>query len=182
MVRGKVMSDSSKGELEKLKKQRTELESELAAKWKHRTPFEVEAEIMHACLREKVAIQELKKELDRVNDRAPKANPEKKGLEDNLKSTKELATSGITQKSGAKINVGELEDNLKSTKELATSGITQKSGAEVKDKIDKPEKDEQTRTIWKKNEQTPTSWKKDEQTPKSDETPEKKEKKKRRFF
>jgi hypothetical protein len=139
------MTDSSNDELEKLKKQRAELESKLLANWKHRTPFEVEAEIV----REKVAIQELKKELDRVNDRAPKANPER-------------------------INVGELEDKLKSTKEFATSGIIQKSGAEVKDKIDKPETDEQTRTIWKKNEQPPES----DETPKEQE----KEKKKRKFF
>jgi hypothetical protein len=167
MARGKVMSDSSKDELEKLKKQRAELESKLAAKWKHRTPFELEA----ASLRERVIIQELKEELDRVNDRATKASPETRG-QNELKSKKELATLGILQKSGAKINVGELEDKTKSTKELATLGILQKSGAKVKDKTDKPETDEQTRTIWKKS----------EQTPESDETPEEKDKKKRRFF
>ena len=166
------MSDSSKDELEKLKKQRAELESKLAAKWKHRTPFELEAE----ALREKVAIQELKEELDRANDRAAKTNPERRGL-DKLKSTKEFATSGIIQKSGAKINVGELEDKLKSTKEFATSGIIQKSGAEVKDKIDKPETDEQTRTIWKKNEQIPESTKPPEDESKK--SPEEQEKKKK---
>ena len=119
------MSASSKDELEKLKKLRAELESELAAKWKHRTPFEFEAETR----REKVAIQELKAELDRVNDRAAKANPERI----------------------------ELEDKLKSTKALATSRDIQKSGAETKDEMGKPETDEQTRIIWKKNEQTPES-------------------------
>jgi hypothetical protein len=168
MVRGKAMSASSKDELEKLKKLRAELESELAAKWKHRTPFEFEAEVR----REKVAIQELKAELDRVNDRAAKANPERMELEDKLKSTKALATSRDIQKSGAKINVGELEDKLKSTKALATSRDIQKSGGETKDEMDRPETDEQTRIIWKKN----------ERKPESDETPEEKQKKKRRFF
>jgi len=145
------MSDSSKAELEKLKKQRTELESKLAAKWKHRTPFELEAET----LREKVAIRELKDELGIVNDRAAKVNLKRRGL----------------------------EDKLKSTKEFATSGVIQKSEAEVKHKIDKPETDEQTRSIWDKDEKSPVSWKKNEQTPESNETPKSEEtKKKRKFF
>jgi chromosome condensin MukBEF MukE localization factor len=159
------MSDSPKDMLEKLKKQRAELESELLAKWKHRTPFEVEAEI----LRENVAIQELKKELDRVNNRTAQVNLELKKLEDR-----------VIQESEGKINIGELEDKMKSTKEFATSGITRKSGAKAKDKIDKPETDEQTRVIWKKDIQTPES---DETSDaESDKAPEEKEKKKRKFF
>jgi hypothetical protein len=120
---GKIMVDSSKDELEKLVKLRAEFESKLAAKWKYRTPLELEAEI----LREKVAIQKLKEELGRVDDRAAKIDLERRELEDKLESTKEVATSRGTQKLDANVKVGEL-GNLKSTKEVATSRATQKLG------------------------------------------------------
>ncbi len=164
------MTGSSKDELEKLKKQRAELESKLVAVRKNRNALEDETGV----LEETVAIRELEEELKKEEDVVAKFTLKKGELKNKLKAPKEFATSGITQKSGAKINVGELEDKLKLTKEFATSVDIQKSEAEAKDKIDKPETDEQTRIIWKKN----------EQTPESGETPEEKEKekKKRRLF
>jgi hypothetical protein len=176
---GKIMVDSSQDELEKLKNQRAEFESKLAAKWKYRTPLELEAEV----LRKKVAIQKLKEELGRVDDRAAKIDLERRELEDRLKSTKEVATSRANPKLEANVKVSELEHNLKSTKEVATSRANPKLEANVKDKIDQPKTDEKTRVIWKKDEKSPVNWKENEQTPESDETVKSKEsKKKRKFF
>ena len=171
------MTDSSNDELEKLKKQRAELESKLVAVRKNRNVLEDETGV----LEETVAIRELEEELKEEEDAVAKFTLKRGELKNKLKAPKEFATSGITQKSGAKINVGELEDKLKLTKEFATSGITQKSGAETKDKIDKPETDEQTRVIWKRDEQTPENAKPQEDE--SKESEEKQEKKKKlRFF
>jgi len=61
---------------------------------KYRTPLELEAEI----LRKKVTIKKLKEELGRVDDRAVKFDLERRELEDNLKSTKEVVTSSPIQK------------------------------------------------------------------------------------
>jgi len=78
MVRGKVMSDSSKDELEKLRKLRTELESILASIEGEQKTVEEGMEI----LRQKVAIRELEESVRRRQEELAGLGLEKKRLED----------------------------------------------------------------------------------------------------
>jgi hypothetical protein len=160
-VRGKVVTYSSKDELEKLKKQRAELESKLTHAQRDRKALEEGMQI----LREKTAIRELEDKLKEEQDAVTSLRIETKELEDKTEVPNKLSILEVIKKPKA-----EMEDK-KDTPET--------------------EKEEHSRIIWKRDDQTPISWKKDEQTPENtkpqeDESKESKEeqekKKKRRFF
>ena len=91
------MTDSSKEELEKIRKLRAEFENKLANATRDRKALEEEMQI----LREKAAVRELEDKLREEQDAIAGLRIEKKGLENKSKSTKEFATSGIIQKPGA---------------------------------------------------------------------------------
>jgi len=127
MVRGKVMTDSSKDELEKIQKLRAELESKLAAAQRDRIALEEGMQIF----REKAAVRELEKKLKEEQNALTNLRIEKKELEDQMKTPTKLSISEAIQKTKAEI------ENKKDTPETG--------------------KEEHSRVIWKKDEQTPES-------------------------
>ncbi len=153
------MVDTSKDEMEKLQKLRTELESRLAVIADEQRNVEENIKV----LREKAAIRELEKMMRAKQDALANLRIEKKELEDKMKAPNKLSISEAIQKTKAEIE--------KNKNRLET------------------EKEEHPKLIWKKDEQTPESTKPPEdeskesaedENKKSQEEQEKK--KKLRFF
>jgi hypothetical protein len=156
MVRGKVMTDSSKAELEKLKKQRAELESKLVAVQKNRNTLEDETGV----LEETVAIRELVEKLKEEEDAVAKLTLKREELRNRSKAPKESATPKAAQKMKE-----EVEDKPETAEQTRVIW----------------KRDEQTPISWKRDEETPENAKPQEDE--SKESEEKQEKKKKlKFF
>jgi hypothetical protein len=165
------MVDTSKDEMEKLQKLRTELESRLAVIENEQRNVEENIKV----LREKAAIRELEKTMRAKQDALANLRIEKKELEDKMKAP----------------NKKELKDTFNAPNKLSISEAIQKTKAEIeknKNRLE-TEKEEHPKLIWKKDEQTPESTKPPEdeskesaedENKKSQEEQEKK--KKLRFF
>jgi hypothetical protein len=165
------MVDSSRDEMEKLQKLRTELESRLAAIEKEQKTVEDETRM----LREKATIRELERKMREKQDALASLRIEKKELEDKMKAP----------------NKKELVDTLKTSNKLSISEAIQKTREEIEQKKNAlgMEKEEPPRVIWKTDEQTPENTKPQEdesKKPSEDESKESKEeqekKKKLKFF
>jgi len=165
------MVDTSKDEMEKLQKLRTELESRLAVIADEQRNVEENIKV----LREKAAIRELEKKMREKQDALANLRIEKKELEDKMKAP----------------NKKELKDTFNAPNKLSIAEAIQKTKAEIeknKNRLE-TEKEEHPKIIWKKDEQTPESTKPPEdeskesaedENKKSQEEQEKK--KKLRFF
>jgi hypothetical protein len=151
MVRGKVMSDSSKDELEKIKKLRAELESKLGYAQRDRKALEEGMQI----LREKAAVRELEDKLREEQDAVTSLRIEKKELEDKTKVPNMLSILEVIKKPKAEM------EGKKDTPEK--------------------EKEEHSRMIWKKDEQAPENTKPQEDESKESEEEQEKKKKRRFF-
>jgi len=123
----KAMSNTSKNELERLQKLRAELESRLAAIEDDEKTVEEDITI----LREKAAVQDLKKKIKEKGDALASLRIEKKELEDKMKEPSILSISEAIHKAKT-----EKEKN-KETQET--------------------EKKEASMEAWKKDEQPPES-------------------------
>jgi hypothetical protein len=165
------MVGSSKDEMEKLQKLRTELESRLAAIEEEQKTVEEETKV----LREKAAIRELERKMREKQDALANLRIEKKELEDKIKAP----------------NEEELEDTSKTSTKLSISEAIQKTKEEIEKKKNalEMEEEENQRVIWKKDDQAPEDAKPEEdesKEPSEDESKESEEeeekKKKLKFF